>query len=74
MTVGASQKVEFASLDAAQLKTVRQLEKKLGAFVVAYKTPLRPAPLTDEQLAALRKTEEAMPGVCLVAYETPKQP
>jgi len=72
--MASSQKVEFASLDAEQLKQVRQLEKKLGAFVVAYKTPLRPAPLTDEQVAALRKAEEAMPGVCLVAYETPPKP
>ncbi len=72
--MASPQKVEFASLDAAQLKKVHQLEEKLGAFVVAYKTPLRPAALTGDQLAALHKAEEAMPGVCLVAYETPLKP
>jgi len=65
----APTKVEFASLSPEQVAKVRQLEKKLGAFVVAYNTPLRPAPLSDDQLAELMQLEKAMPGICLVAYQ-----
>jgi hypothetical protein len=65
----AHQKVEFASLSPEQVARVHQLEKKLGALVVAYKTPLRPALLSNEQIAELRELEKAMPGVCLVAYQ-----
>ena len=60
--------VEFAALTPEQVKAVAKLEKKLGALILAYQTPLRPAPLTDKQLAELQKAEAAMPGVCLVAY------
>ena len=65
----AHQKVEFASLSPEQVARVNQIEKKLGALVVAYKTPLRPALLSNEQIAELRELEKAMPGVCLVAYQ-----
>jgi len=61
-------KVEFAPLTAAQVKAVAKLEKKLGVLILAYQTPLRPAQLTDAQLAELQQAEAAMPGVCLVAY------
>ena len=63
--------IEFAALTPAQVKQVAKLEKKLGVLILGYQTPLRPAPLTDEQVAELQKAEAAMPGVCLVAY-TPK--
>ncbi|HUT32542.1 MAG TPA: hypothetical protein VNE39_03595 [Planctomycetota bacterium] len=63
--------VEFAALTAAQTKQVAKLERKLGVVILAYQTPLRPAPLTDKQVAALQKAEAAMPGVCLVAYKAP---
>jgi len=63
------QKVELASLSEDQLARVQQVEEKLGAVVVAYKTPLRPAALSEEQLAELLEAEDAMPGICLVAYE-----
>ncbi|HPD17911.1 MAG TPA: hypothetical protein PLE19_23480 [Planctomycetota bacterium] len=63
--------VEFAALTAAQVKQVAKLEKKLGVVILAYRTPLRPAPLTDQQVAELQKAEAAMPGVCLVAYKAP---
>jgi len=61
-------KVEFAALTAPQVEAVARLEKQLGVLILAYQTPLRPAPLTDAQLAQLQKAESAMPGVCLVAY------
>ena len=62
------EEVEFAALTVAQAKQLAKLEKKLGAVILAYQTPLRPAPLTDKQVAELQKAEAAMPGVCLVAY------
>ena len=62
-------KVEYAELGPEQLKRVEKLEKKLGAVVLAYRRPLRPVKLKKKQLAELEKAEEAMPGVCLVAYE-----
>lgn len=61
--------VEFAALSAAQVKKLAKLEAKLGVVILAYRTPLRPASLTDGQLAELQKAEAAMPGVCLVAYK-----
>ena len=67
------QKAEFADLSPEQLERIEALEKKLGALVIAYKTPLRPASLSDEQLAALQAAEQAMPGICLVAYKTPPE-
>lgn len=65
------EKVEFALLTAPQVAEVEKLEKELGVLILAYKRPLRPAKLTKKQLAALQKAEAAMPGVCLVAYDTP---
>ena len=65
------EEVEFAALTAAQVKQLAKLEKKLGAVILAYQTPLRPAPLTAKQVAELQKAEAAMPGVCLVAYKAP---
>ncbi|MBM4032013.1 MAG: hypothetical protein FJ291_09535 [Planctomycetes bacterium] len=65
------EKVEFAALTPAQVKAVGKLEKKLGVVILAYQTPLRPAPLSDAQLAELQQAESAMPGVCLVAYKAP---
>jgi hypothetical protein len=63
------EKVEFAALTPAQVKAVAKLEKRLGVVILAYQTPLCPAPLTDAQLVELQKAEAAMPGVCLVAYK-----
>ena len=62
--------VEFASLAPEQVARVQELEEKVGALVLAYKTPLEPAPLSDDQLAMLRAMEKEMPGICLVAYKT----
>jgi len=71
--VADQKKVEFAELSAEQLARVEKLEKKLGAVVLAYGSPLRPAKLKKKQLAELEKAEKAMPGVCLVAYEADPQ-
>ncbi|MFW6161724.1 MAG: hypothetical protein ACODAJ_03090 [Planctomycetota bacterium] len=64
----AGTEVDFAKLSEEQLEAVRRLEAELGVVLLAYTQPLMPAELTDEQLAALKATEDAMPGVCLVAY------
>jgi hypothetical protein len=64
----AASKVDLAKLSDEQVEAVRQIEEKLGVVILAYTQPLMPAELTDEQLAALKAAEEAMPGVCLVAY------
>lgn len=65
----AGMKVDFARLSDEQLEAVRELEGNLGVVLLAYTQPLIPAELTDEQLAALKKAEQTMPGVCLVAYQ-----
>jgi len=69
--MSSHEKVEFAALTAAQFKKVAKLEEKLGVLILAYQTPLQPAPLTDKQVAELQKAEMAMPGVSLVAYKAP---
>jgi hypothetical protein len=56
-----------AELDATALAKVRVLEEQLGCPLVAY-TPESPyAPLTDDQLAAVRRAESEL-GVRLLAY------
>ena len=71
--MAAQTKVKFARLSREQLAEVKRLEEELGTVVIAFKSPPRPAKLTQKQLARLRKAEKAMPGVCLVAYEADSQ-
>jgi hypothetical protein len=56
-----------AALDDAGLAEVRGLEERLGTPVVAYEAESPYAPLTQEQLDQIRRTEAAL-GVRLLAY------
>ena len=56
-----------AELDASALAKLRVLEEQLGCPLVAYAPASPYAPLTDDQLAAVRRTEAEL-GVHLLAY------
>jgi hypothetical protein len=56
-----------AALDDAGLAEVRGLEERLGTPVVAYEAESPYAPVTQEQLDQIRRTEAAL-GVRLLAY------
>jgi hypothetical protein len=56
-----------ADLDDGALDKVRALEEQLGCPLVAYAPETPYAPLTDEQVAALQRTEAQL-GVRLLAY------
>ncbi|MFC4942112.1 hypothetical protein [Pseudonocardia sp. GCM10023141] len=58
-----------AELDATALAKVRTLEQQLGCPLVAYSPETPFAPLTDEQVAAVQRTEAEL-GVQLLAYRT----
>ena len=60
-------KPKVAALQPEAVAKVKEVEKKLGAYVIAYEHPVEPASLTAEQLKELEKLESDL-GVCLVAY------
>ncbi len=59
-----------AALDDIALAEIRGLEDRLGTPVVAYEAESPYAPLTEEQLEEIRRTEAAL-GVRLLAYRQP---
>jgi hypothetical protein len=59
--------VRLATLTEGQLRKVHDLERELGAYVLAYTQPLTPAQLSREHLAKLEALEKEL-GLCLVAY------
>lgn len=56
-----------ARLDPTALAKVRDLEEQLGCPLVAYAPETPYAPLTDDQVARLQRTEAEL-GVRLLAY------
>ena len=58
---------KVATLAGDAVAKVQAVEKKLGAYVIAYEHPVQPASLTPEQLAELTRLEDEL-GVCLVAF------
>jgi hypothetical protein len=62
-----------AVLDDEELTKLRALESKLGDSVVlvAYDKPLQPADLSPQQLDQLKKIEQEMGRVFLVAWKKP---
>ncbi len=62
--------LRFARLDRPKIARLRQLEEKLGSWVVALEPP-NPSPLaalTPEQVAELQTAEKEL-GVVLLAYQ-----
>jgi len=57
-----------ADIDDAKLREIQALEAELGKTLVALESQPRPADMTPEELARLRKVEETL-GVVLLAYE-----
>jgi hypothetical protein len=60
-------KPQVANLKLEKLARVQEIEKKLGAYVIAYEQPVEPATLSADQLKDLERLEGEL-GVCLVAY------
>lgn len=56
-----------ADLDDRALTRIRDLEEQLGCPLVAYAPESPYAPLSDEQVAALQRTEDEL-RVRLLAY------
>jgi hypothetical protein len=59
--------VQLATLSPEQLQKLRDLERELGTYVLAYTRPLTPAQLSREQVAKVQALERKF-GLCLVAY------
>ncbi|SFN31865.1 hypothetical protein SAMN05216207_1012122 [Pseudonocardia ammonioxydans] len=58
-----------AELDDTALTRLKQLEDRIGGPLVAYRPESPYAPLSEEQLAELRRTETEL-GVQLLAYRS----
>jgi len=60
--------VRFARLDKAKIEKIHELEKLLGAYVLAFEPVIKIAGLSPEQLEKLQAAEQEL-GVILVAYK-----
>jgi len=65
----AAQRMKVAELDPARLGKVRELEEKLGVYVVALEPEFHLSELTAEQLGQLEAAEKEL-AVVLLAYES----
>ena len=61
--------IQYARLDREKMAKIRELEEKLGGWLIAVE-PIAPlAELSDEQLGLVQKAEEEL-GVVLLAYKS----
>lgn len=58
----------YARLDREKMAKLRELEEKLGSWVVAVEPIATMAELSDEQLQQLQAIEEEL-GIVLLAYK-----
>lgn len=59
----------YARLDRDKMAKIRELEEKLGGWLIAVEPMATLAELSDEQLKDVRAAEEEL-GVVLLAYQS----
>ena len=61
--------IRYARLDREKMAKIRELEEKLGGWLIAVEPIATLAELSDEQLQAVKEAEDEL-GVVLLAYKS----